>query len=470
MNTIIDVEGLKDLALGLGVSAAGGGGSFIQGIEIINEIINDEFTEIELQNIQSISENDFAVVAGGIGKPDALSKPIEFAERMSVVLQQYEENYTKISGFSPIEVGPINGLLPIAIAHKNPSYCVYDCDGGGRAVPSLTTLMYDELQKADPVAYAWKTVDATPDINTYLVTSEESSFRGSEAELFFSSVMSIGAVDPSSGDKDANGAIPFACWGFDKNNQPEIPYSTYSIRKNQGRLLRDLLNIDDISLYHTALIEMAAKAEKDDYVNLSFKSVIDEVKQINHPRWTCGWIVFDSDIDANTQKRLYFVNENAALVEVTNTDDVNTFNILATGPSLIYTLIKDDEPEKIIKDTFDVSSGWFPYNTGELDTIKRLKGSEIFVGVIGSTPEEGQSPLLMVERADNFIDVQRSTFETLRTYYENGIQPYLNEFPSETQMSEVYPKPYDSMQSAKHSSKQSTKGYMFNPLIRNNWK
>ncbi|WP_435277294.1 DUF917 family protein [Psychrobium sp. nBUS_13] len=119
-----------DLALGLGVSAAGGGGSFIQGIEIINEIINDDFTEIELQNIQSISENDFAVVAGGIGKPDALSKPIEFAERMSVVLQQYEENYTKISGFAPIEVGPINGLLPIAIAHKNPNYCVYDCDGG----------------------------------------------------------------------------------------------------------------------------------------------------------------------------------------------------------------------------------------------------------------------------------------------------------------------------------------------------
>ena len=164
----------------------------MQGLEIARKSIADGFESVNMYGPKELTGHGKAFVSGGIGKPESLTDPIAFGEKVLVLLENLDTYLRKsgscLQGILPVEAGPINGLLPIYNVHAynkkqtdpDRKIWLFDCDGAGRAVPALTTLMYDYFAEGTcPITYNFKN-DADDTRNILLQSAEV--LNGSDAE------------------------------------------------------------------------------------------------------------------------------------------------------------------------------------------------------------------------------------------------------------------------------------------------
>jgi len=441
----ITKDDLWNIAFGFGISASGGGGSFLQGLEIANKALDDGFDSIELLNPADISVDEKAFVSGGMGKPESLDDPVAFGNKVTQLLQKLEtylENLptpSAIKGILPVEAGPLNGLLPIYSVYnyntgveESKKIFLFDCDGAGRAVPSMTTCMYDFFENGTcPMAYNFVT-DNNVTRNILLQSSE--ILYGADAEQIFSSVMLYG---------DQNESIPFICWQFDFDMAKEgvkFPTGTYSYWMKMGALFKKCYRTKDGMLAFLKILNAANPSTASEFNEKYWVSKVDGIVQFTNDRWDCGYIVFDKN--DTSEMRLYYVNENLTVSEVTYATDTSPATITnkATAPSSITTFFYDacpcpDPDEKIPIGPDEVlESGYIPYNTGDIDKIVDLcnANADVIIAVTDPTiPAIPENPNYLYEPkvCNRFIDVMNSTFAELEKENTDVLfPPQMNHF------------------------------------------
>ena len=169
----------------------------MQGLAIAQKAIDDGFESVNIYQPKQLTGLGKAFVSGGIGKPEAIQNPVEFGKKMTILLTKLNVHLRKsgshLQGILPVEAGPINGLLPIYNVHaynkkQTDPKCkiwLFDCDGAGRAVPALTTLMYDYFHAGtSPITYNFK--DDNGDTKNVILQSpgdtQEDTLNGYDAE------------------------------------------------------------------------------------------------------------------------------------------------------------------------------------------------------------------------------------------------------------------------------------------------
>eukprot|EP00111_Clytia_hemisphaerica_P015872 TCONS_00046900-protein len=435
---MISAEDFYNIAFGFGISASGGGGSFIQGLEIAQRSVADDFESVKIYKPSKLSGPGRAFVSGGIGKPESLKEPVKFGERVSKLLKyldgQLRKNYSHLQGILPVEAGPINGLLPIYNVHaynkkqKDPKRKIwlFDCDGAGRAVPSMTNLMYDYFPKGTcPITYNFEN-DAGSKKNVLLQSDEV--LDGSDAEQIFTSVMMYGS-------DTMNGAIPFTCWQFDETMAKEeirFPSGTYSYWKKMGKELKNSYTGKEELINFLQILNYANFYSVDFFKDRIYTSTVDDIIQVPNDRWNVGYIKFD--VEANvSEKRLYFVNENLTISKLTYKD--NKLETLATAPSSITSFFKDPNPDKVPigTDGTTLEPGFIPYNTGDIDKIAKLKGVEIIIAVTDPTIPGNMNFLYEDDMRKRLKDVMNKIFKELNKDNSKYIFPGI--------IDEVVPRP-----------------------------
>lgn len=134
--------GLNDfqaIATGAAVLASGGGGSYTDACSIVQELASQGFSgTVTVQDYDGATP---ACVLAIMGSPDAASSldlaAIQNSISNTLAVQQA---YTgmKVGALIPVEIGPINSLVPlIGAALSGGSVWVVNGDGAGRAVPEL---------------------------------------------------------------------------------------------------------------------------------------------------------------------------------------------------------------------------------------------------------------------------------------------------------------------------------------------
>lgn len=145
VSQIFDDKSLRDLLYGLGFGGSGGGGGYTIGEALVEAIIAEiPVYKRVMYDVSEASDTDFAVMAGGIGAPSAITPQTitKFADYAWAAISAYsKEQGKKVNAILPVEAGPVNALLALYLAWKY-GLKVFDCDGDGRAVPSLTNLVF----------------------------------------------------------------------------------------------------------------------------------------------------------------------------------------------------------------------------------------------------------------------------------------------------------------------------------------
>ena len=134
--------GLTDfqaIATGAAVLASGGGGSYNDACTILQELADQGWSgTVDVQGYDGATP---ACVLAIMGSPDAADGLTLAAIQNSIAntVQVLEASTgTPLGAFIPVEIGPINSLVPlIGAAMSQRAVWVVDGDGAGRAVPEL---------------------------------------------------------------------------------------------------------------------------------------------------------------------------------------------------------------------------------------------------------------------------------------------------------------------------------------------
>ncbi|MEB3691960.1 MAG: DUF917 domain-containing protein, partial [Caldisphaeraceae archaeon] len=153
---------LENIVWGATLLGSGGGGSPENGLKLISEIkrLNKPVKILEEEDIK---ENYHIATVAGMGAPLAL-KEKGFGSEAIYAFEAIEGLYNivgvRIDAVMPVETGGFNSIVPLYVASYK-DIPVADFDGaGGRAVPELSTLLY-QLYKisSSPLALANKDGD-----------------------------------------------------------------------------------------------------------------------------------------------------------------------------------------------------------------------------------------------------------------------------------------------------------------------
>ncbi len=365
----INASNIFDIGWGFGLSASGGGGSLVDGIGLIQTMLDRGFESIDARSTSLAPLNEAAVISGGMGAPSAISGGLEaFVPSCLAALNALRDSGLvpeRITGITPIEAGPVNGILPVYISwQSNGEYILYDCDGAGRAVPSLTNLLFDfERIPFSPSAQA--NLDAT---QTLLNTTWA---NGAQAEAGLRDVIA-----------QYGGAIGLAAW---PQNGLQLALAalvqgtfftaatygqqTYALRSSASKLLDYL----------------AGLAPNPEFKGLVWQATFNEIYRDPDGLangYDKGYIVFGrNEIEPGIEYRMYYLNENMFVSR--HVAFLGEFlSYVATAPSSISCYFSDPHPHPVLRcDRGD----FIPYNTGDNDIIEALVGQQMLVGVTSPT-------------------------------------------------------------------------------------
>ncbi len=140
---ILDEESLKNIVIGATFLGAGGGGSPVDGLKLVDKIL--EVTKcVRPASPEEVNDNDYVAMIAGIGAPRALRErgfDVEAIYAFEALERIYALVDIKLSYLMAGELGGFNTITPMYVAAcKN--FPVVDCDGNGRAVPELGTGLY----------------------------------------------------------------------------------------------------------------------------------------------------------------------------------------------------------------------------------------------------------------------------------------------------------------------------------------
>lgn len=145
---ILNEEQLINVIWGATLMGGGGGGSMVNGIGLLEgykKANPDKPVQLTLLETEDMDPNAYAAVTAGMGAPTVL-KGIDFtpyAVNAFNALKDHVADMTparKLEYCIPIEMGGFNTFCPMLISLMNDIPFI-DCDGAGRAVPALDTLL-----------------------------------------------------------------------------------------------------------------------------------------------------------------------------------------------------------------------------------------------------------------------------------------------------------------------------------------
>ncbi|QSO51284.1 DUF917 domain-containing protein [Alicyclobacillus curvatus] len=153
MRTLTE-ENLRNIAMGAAVLGTGGGGNAHMGLLTALQVMKQGY-KFELTNPEELDKDLVAVAMFGIGAPTVGVEKIRNGSE-SIHAMKTLERYLgqKFQAVSPIEVGGVNSMLPLALAAMT-GLPVMDLDGMGRAFPEVQMVTYSIYGiSASPMAIA----------------------------------------------------------------------------------------------------------------------------------------------------------------------------------------------------------------------------------------------------------------------------------------------------------------------------
>lgn len=385
----IDIETLRNIGWGFGLSSSGGGGSFVDGVQLVEDMIANGFTNIVAKSLDTAVPGEYSAIAGVMGAPSAIGNLTDFTPTCIAALDALSDSGTfpgSISGVTPIEAGPVNGLIAVNICYvSNGKYALYECDGAGRAVPSLTNLLFDfEGITFSPSAQTSATDPVQININT---TWED----GAQGEAGLRDVIA-----------NFGGAIGLAAWAQDGAtlSSASLPANTFLTAATQGERIQALKGDGDA--LGTWLESLAPNAQFNGLTwHATFNSLYRDPDGLA-AGYDKGYITFGRDeIETGYEYRLYYLNENMFISK----HDVTTGNFIryvATAPSTICCFFADPAPAAVLN---SAAGDYIPYNTGDLNTVENLIGQQMIVSTSSPT-ELLYQPAVM----DTFVAVLNDYF------------------------------------------------------------
>ncbi|KAL9643100.1 hypothetical protein ABK040_003901 [Willaertia magna] len=137
----IDIDKLTKIMQGAALMGAGGGGGISIGAKLVQYMKDQGMIEkITLIDANEVPETYHGVVVADMGSPAKFNDSSNFG--IATLAFSAIQNYVEKTGGSvdfvvPIEVGPINSLVPMIVSAVKGIPCLLS-DGAGRAIPTLT--------------------------------------------------------------------------------------------------------------------------------------------------------------------------------------------------------------------------------------------------------------------------------------------------------------------------------------------
>jgi len=387
----ITAADLVSIAWGFGLMASGGGGALIDGIDLAEALIEEGFDHLTAYPTADALPDAMLVMPGAMGAPTAVSgKVVDFVPACLAAIDILDKKgglAHPIKGLLPIEAGSLNGFLAIYIAYKSAGkYTLYNCDGAGRAVPSLTNLLYD-YQKG--VTFSPTGVADVHGNNAAVHTGWK---NGADGEKGLRPVIA-----------SLGGMIGLSAWPQDgaQAAEADLNTSTFSDAVTVGRHLhKHAASAKKLKAY----FRRAAPSRK--FKSLVWHTTFNEI-HIDpdgiEQGYDKGYIVFGRDsIEPNVEYRIYFLNENL-FISRHDSKSKEFISYVATAPSIIAGFYSDPTPPPFLGVGADAM---IPYNTGDNNKIKALVGREVVVVV---TPPSAKS-LYRHDLKESFVTVLNSYF------------------------------------------------------------
>jgi DUF917 family protein len=315
-STTLSVTDLQNLLVGLGFAATGGGGGYQIGQALVAAIIRDiPPSQWVLYDLSSASDSDYAVMAGGIGAPSAItpSTILDFAGYADLAIQAYTNNeHVKVNALVPVEAGPVNALLALYLGWKN-GYKVFDCDGAGRAVPSLTNLVY--AYDGYPIAPVWLAGKINGETTPVLLSPAPADAGAAEE-----------AIRVLLQDK-MNEAAALVCWG---QTGAQLRNSAYVLPGTLSNLIS--LGRDLVATGFTKAGLLSYLQGRSDVV-ATYSGILNAIKPNTGGGYDDGYLYISAD--DGFPYRIHYLNENMIVYR-----DGAITTAVGTAPSAIPMLFQ----------------------------------------------------------------------------------------------------------------------------------
>jgi uncharacterized protein len=305
---------LQNLLYGLGFAASGGGGGYLIGQALLDAIISDIDPSLWLlYDPTQAADSDFAVMAGGIGAPSAITPQNirTFASYANLAVQGYSNNEVTVNALVPVEAGPVNAMLALYLGWKN-GYKVFDCDGAGRAVPSLTNLVY--AYDSYPIAPVWLGGVIQGDPTPLLVSPPPADAAAAEAAIRGN----LGKFGDAAG---------LACWG---QTGTQLRNSTYLLPQTLSNLISFGAQAAATGFTKSALLTFLQSSPS---VSATYSGFVTNITTGSEPGYDDGYVLVGTT--NSTVYQIHYLNENFILTTGKSGDKV-----LATAPSGIAMLFQ----------------------------------------------------------------------------------------------------------------------------------
>lgn len=139
----LDLQAIRDMALGCSFLGAGGGSStYATELQLLQALERD-YADIRLISTADLADDALVVPCGWTGAPGVLKEKCPNGSEGITGLTKLEEVMGReVSAVFPMEIGGQNGLSPLLIAAKK-GIPVVDCDGMGRAFPQGQMVVFN---------------------------------------------------------------------------------------------------------------------------------------------------------------------------------------------------------------------------------------------------------------------------------------------------------------------------------------
>jgi len=152
------IADFEDVATGAAILASGGGGSYLDAINLIKTLSGSWQGTVRIQDYDGTTD---CCVLAMMGSPDAAVSmtlaQVQYAIANTVATLE-QATATRLGCVIPVEIGAVNSIVPLIAATMNGNAInwVVDGDGAGRAVPELpqTTFGGSASLAAAPCALA----------------------------------------------------------------------------------------------------------------------------------------------------------------------------------------------------------------------------------------------------------------------------------------------------------------------------
>jgi uncharacterized protein len=137
------ITDFRYIAAGAAVLGSGGGGSYTDAVNVINELSSQWSGSVVVQDYDGVSSCCVLAMMGSPDAGDTLKLADVEAAITNTVNAIQEATRIPLTCVVPVEIGALNSIIPlIAAAMPSNTLWVVDGDGAGRAVPELVQTTY----------------------------------------------------------------------------------------------------------------------------------------------------------------------------------------------------------------------------------------------------------------------------------------------------------------------------------------